>query len=574
MFRRAETRGRPSLPRRRALARRWPVAPFRRRSEPADARRPPGRGRRDHQFGDRPDQRVDAIRASGADEAAAASSASSARRARGRARDAGSAPARRAPPPARPAPPCPASRGPSVIGTIGSTCRIRCAIRSPPWFTSATSRSARWAWNVATARSAQACGEAPAHALVLDHLGRPFLRRSRPARRPPPRSRIRRSRAARSPAGRSPPPPGRASRIGSAPRRLDHLPRPQRALVVAHDLAVELLPLEMAAGVARRHRPRGSSRRGASGSPSSTPGVITVPGASSTVLSSGVHCGVVVTTARGMSPRRSANCSMSQASTFGHFASSSHQAASNCGPRRLSGLLAEKVCATAPFGQTSRLPARLPLRPPVGRRAGEDARGTEHHHLARLVEGRADQGDPGTPSRVARLAPFDLRADPFGPRAGLACPPAAEDEPGRPRLPRGAVDARAPSARTARARTSGHSHSVRRETSRAHLAAAQTERRATISARAASRSSSPAPPAHSLLRLPILPSLSRTVCKHPAGASLIDFTSVFLSSASSPTPAFRDVIRSLRATDRSRYNSNVRPSQSLSPAHSPAELVM
>jgi hypothetical protein len=47
---------------------------------------------------------------------------------------------------------------------------------------------------------------------------------------------------------------------------------------------------------------------------------------------------------------------MSQAaSPFVHFASSSDHAQSNCGPRRLSGSLAENTCATAPFGHTSRL---------------------------------------------------------------------------------------------------------------------------------------------------------------------------------------------------------------------------
>ena len=58
---------------------------------------------------------------------------------------------------------------------------------------------------------------------------------------------------------------------------------------------------------------------------------------------------------------------MSQAaSPFFHLASSSHQAQSNCGPRSDSGSLAEKSCATAPFGQTSRL--RLACH--SGRRSG------------------------------------------------------------------------------------------------------------------------------------------------------------------------------------------------------------
>ena len=65
--------------------------------------------------------------------------------------------------------------------------------------------------------------------------------------------------------------------------------------------------------------------------------------------------GVVVTMTRGHSPRRSPNCSMSQTScAWRHLAISSHHAASNCGPRRLSGSSAEKTCAMAPLRQTRR----------------------------------------------------------------------------------------------------------------------------------------------------------------------------------------------------------------------------
>ena len=69
-------------------------------------------------------------------------------------------------------------------------------------------------------------------------------------------------------------------------------------------------------------------------------------------MSTGAALGVVVTQARGRSPSRSANCSMSQGSRpLRHFASSSHQAASNCGPRIASGSEAENARASAPFGQ-------------------------------------------------------------------------------------------------------------------------------------------------------------------------------------------------------------------------------
>jgi hypothetical protein len=66
--------------------------------------------------------------------------------------------------------------------------------------------------------------------------------------------------------------------------------------------------------------------------------------------------GVVVTINRGRSPSRSACCRMASVSS-GRVQkhNSSHQAASNCGPRRLSGSSAEKQNACAPFAHTRRL---------------------------------------------------------------------------------------------------------------------------------------------------------------------------------------------------------------------------
>ena len=46
---------------------------------------------------------------------------------------------------------------------------------------------------------------------------------------------------------------------------------------------------------------------------------------------------------------------------------SSHQAASNCGPRRLSGSSEENICATAPFAHNSRRRAGLEARPLAAR---------------------------------------------------------------------------------------------------------------------------------------------------------------------------------------------------------------
>ena len=138
----------------------------------------------------------------------------------------------------------------------------------------------------------------------------------------------------------------------------------------------------------------------------------------------------------------------------------------------------------------------------------------EHHHLARLVERLADQGDPGASPRVARLAAFDLRADPFGPGAGLACPPAAQDDPGRPvSLGRQLMSLERPVLEEPGQGHQGIRTSARRETRPGHLAATRTASLARISARAASRSSSPpAPSAPALLRLTRLASASRTVC--------------------------------------------------------------
>ena len=84
--------------------------------------------------------------------------------------------------------------------------------------------------------------------------------------------------------------------------------------------------------------------------------VRTVEGLANSAFKTPTLRGVVVTTCLGFSPILSANCNMSQASSARfHLANSSTQAASNCGPRRLSGSCAEKTCATAPLGQTNRL---------------------------------------------------------------------------------------------------------------------------------------------------------------------------------------------------------------------------
>jgi hypothetical protein len=82
--------------------------------------------------------------------------------------------------------------------------------------------------------------------------------------------------------------------------------------------------------------------------------VTAVRGSDSRLISA-VGRGVVVTSWRGRTPSRRPNCRLSKAASgWRHFASSSHQAASNCGPRSCSGSSAENTCATAPFGHSSR----------------------------------------------------------------------------------------------------------------------------------------------------------------------------------------------------------------------------
>ncbi len=91
-------------------------------------------------------------------------------------------------------------------------------------------------------------------------------------------------------------------------------------------------------------------------------------------------------TCRGRSPRRSPNCSMSKvASAWRHLASSSHQAAANCGPRRLSGSSAENACATAPL---------RPFEPPARRRPDRP--------LARAHARRAGPRRPRSSPRARR----------------------------------------------------------------------------------------------------------------------------------------------------------------------------
>ena len=143
--------------------------------------------------------------------------------------------------------------------------------------------------------------------------------------------------------------------------------------------------------------------------------------------------GVVVTTHCGSGPSRSANCSVSQArSGRRHLHSSSHQAASNWGPRRLSGSSAANICAIVPLGQTQLVPGDLELRA-LGRRVDRQQAGQAlDHHAAHLADGLADEGDAARALPADAAAPSGARAHPLGAGARLAGAAAAEHEPGAP----------------------------------------------------------------------------------------------------------------------------------------------
>ena len=357
------------------------------------------------------------------------------------------------------------------------------------------------------------------------------------------------------------------------PRRVEHRPRPERArrrrsrtrrrappargwsrrsfAVTAVDEARRQMH-----PVRRRRRPRHRRPRRRRPAP----------------RSSGLRAGVVVTTARGRSPEPQREL---------QHVPGVARPSPTCRPRRTRRRRTAARAATLGIARREDLrhravrphqppPARLPLGPPVRRRAGHDPGGAEDHDLPRLVERLSDQGDPGTRPRVARLAPFDLRADPFGARAGLACPPAAQDDPGRPvSLGRQLVSQR-PSARRARAGTSGHSDSSFEEA--VQLTVRQPRQQVSQRLpRVRRRGRARCPPLRRLLWCVFQdPPRCREPSATPSGArgrrSAVPLPSL-------PVPASRSVIRSLRATVRSRYNASLRSSRSLSAAAS-AEIVM
>ena len=132
-------------------------------------------------------------------------------------------------------------------------------------------------------------------------------------------------------------------------------------------------------------------------------------------------------------PAAARTAAWSQASSaFFHLASSSTQAASNCGPRRLSGSCAENTCAIAPFGQTSRRRVASHSGRRSGGVTGHDAAVAKDHHLAHLVQRLAHQRHPFAAPGIHRPRAFDLRAHPFSARTGFSRPAPPHDNPCSP----------------------------------------------------------------------------------------------------------------------------------------------
>ena len=140
-----------------------------------------------------------------------------------------------------------------------------------------------------------------------------------------------------------------------------------------------------------------------------------------------------MTSVRGHGPSRKPNCRLSHVSCARrHLPSSSHQAAANCGPRRLSGSSAENTCATVPLGQISRRREDCQLgrswRVPHAQKPGDAL----HHHLARVGPGLADERD--APDRRLREVdmPHGEAMHPLRAGARLARAAATHEEPVSP----------------------------------------------------------------------------------------------------------------------------------------------
>ena len=106
--------------------------------------------------------------------------------------------------------------------------------------------------------------------------------------------------------------------------------------------------------------------------------------------------------------------------------SSSHQAASCCGPRRRSGSSAEYSMACAPLGHTQAALGGLIQRPVPRRRRWRRCRFAQHHDVAGVGGGGATSAMRMTPSTLHQLA------HPFGAGAGLAGAAPGQEQPVAP----------------------------------------------------------------------------------------------------------------------------------------------
>ena len=148
------------------------------------------------------------------------------------------------------------------------------------------------------------------------------------------------------------------------------------------------------------------------------------------------------------SPSRSPNCSMSQvASACFHLASSSHQAAANCGPRRLSGSSDENAMrhrAVRPFEPPLRADPARPFVSASRARSSPDGPCTITSRTSASVSPTSAMRSTGAAAKPA--AAERQRPHPFGAGARLARAAPAEHQPGRP------VSRRRPSGRRAPAK--------------------------------------------------------------------------------------------------------------------------
>ena len=138
---------------------------------------------------------------------------------------------------------------------------------------------------------------------------------------------------------------------------------------------------------------------------------------------------------------RTAACPRSQ-SGWRHLASSSHQAASNCGPRRLSGVVGGEELGDGAVAPDDLVARDLIARTLARRVHAEQARDTFHHDAAHLGDGETDERDAaGRRARRNRIADC-LGAHPFGSGARLARAAAPQQQPRLPGLAAGSGERR------------------------------------------------------------------------------------------------------------------------------------